>query len=439
MKIRKLLKSRVSKNVVWLICGRIYHMLLAFVVGLLTARYLGPSNYGLINYATTYTSFFASFCTLGINSVIVKNFVDHPDEEGETIGTAIILRVISSVLSVVMMICITLIADPGETVTHTVVVLCAIGVVFQVMDTLNYWFQSRLMSKYAAIATVISYTIVSAYRVWLLTTGKRVEWFAIATSVDYLIVAFALYVMYKKHAGPRFSFSREKAKELLTSSYHFILAGLMVSIYGSTDKFMLKQMLDEAHVGYYATALALCNSWVFVLSAIIDSLYPIILQSFEKNCAQFERRNRQLYAIVFYCSVCASGLLSVLAAPIVSILYGAEYLPAAAPLRIITWYTAFSYLGVARNAWIVCYHKQSYLKYLYIGSAITNVILNVCMIPRWGASGAAMASLITQISTILIFPAMIEDLRPNVRLMLDAIRLKGVFLREEENHNVTTR
>ena len=94
----KLLKNRVVKNASWLIAGRIYHMLLAFVVGLLTARYLGPSNFGLVNYAATYTSFFASFCTLGINSVIVKNFVDHPDEEGETVGSAIVLRTVSSVL-----------------------------------------------------------------------------------------------------------------------------------------------------------------------------------------------------------------------------------------------------------------------------------------------------------------------------------------------------
>ena len=111
MKIRDLLSSKVTRNASWIIAGRVYHMLLAFFVGLLTARYLGPSNFGLINYAATYTSFFASFCTLGINSVIVKNFVDHPDEEGETVGSAIVLRTVSSVLSVLMMVCITLIAD----------------------------------------------------------------------------------------------------------------------------------------------------------------------------------------------------------------------------------------------------------------------------------------------------------------------------------------
>lgn len=425
MKIKELIHSKVTQNASWLIAGRIYHMILAFVVGLLTARYLGPNNYGLINYATTYTTFFASFCTLGINSVIVKNFVDHPEEEGETIGSTIWLRTISSIMSVVMMMCITLIADRGETTTHIIVFLCGIGVVFQVMDTLNYWFQAKLQSKYAAIATVISYTVVSGYKVWLLATGKSVEWFAVSTSIDYLVVAIVLLIMYKKHQGPKFTCSTKKAKELFKSSYHFILAGLMVSIYGSTDKFMLKQMLDESQVGYYSTAVSICNTWVFVLSAIIDSLYPVILQSFSDK-KQFERRNRQLYAIVFYVSMGVSLFFSIFAPFIVRILYGKAYLPTVAPLRIITWYTAFSYLGIARNAWIVSYNKQNYLIYLYVGSAVTNVILNAICIPFLGASGAAMASLITQMSTIIVFPTLIKDLRPNVKIMLDAIRLKDV-------------
>lgn len=426
MNIRNMLSSKVTRNASWIIAGRIYHMLLAFFVGLLTARYLGPGNFGLINYAATYTSFFASLCTLGINAVIVKNFVDHPEEEGETIGSAIVLRTLSSVLSVLMMLGITLVADKGERTTHAVVLLCGVGVVFQVMDTLDYWFQSRLASKYSTFATVISYTVVSGYKVWLLVTGKSAAWFAVSTSIDYMIVAIVLLAMYRKQNGPRFSCSVRKAKELFGSSYHFILAGLMISIYGSTDKFMLKQMMNESEVGFYSTAVSLCNTWVFLLTAVIDSLYPVILQAFE-NKQLFERKNKQLYAIVFYTSAGISLFLSLLASPIVDMLYGEAYAPAAAPLRIITWYTAFSYLGVARNAWIVSYGRQNYLVYLYGGAAVTNVLLNAIMIPRWGASGAALASLFTQISTILLFPAFIKGLRPNVKLMMDAILLKDVF------------
>ena len=97
------------------------------------------------------------------------------------------------------------------------------------------------------------------------------------------------------------------------------------------------------------------------------------------------------------------------------------------PLRIVTWYIAFSYLGDARNVWVVSNNCQKYLKYLYIGSAITNVVVNGILIPVLGVSGAALASVVTQVSTILIFPLFIKDMRPNVKLMWEAIRLKGVF------------
>ena len=221
MRLGSILKNRVVHNAGWIIAGRVYHMLGSFLISLLTARFLGPGNFGLINYAATYTTFFASFCSLGINSIIVKNFVDHPEEEGETIGSAIVLRAISSGLSVIVMLGITLIADRGEPQTHLVVALCGVGVIFQVMDTLNYWFQVRLQSKYCAIASAISYTVVCAYKFGLLFTGKSVAWFAVSTSIDHLLAGLVLVLVYRRLEGPRFRASLGKAKQLLSSSHHF--------------------------------------------------------------------------------------------------------------------------------------------------------------------------------------------------------------------------
>ena len=62
-----------------------------------------------------------------------------------------------------------------------------------------------------------------------------------------------------------------------------------------------------------------------------------------------------------------------------------------------------------------------------MGSAVLNVALNAVLIPLLGASGAAVASLLTQISTVFVFPLFIKDFKENVRLMLDAILLRGVF------------
>ena len=134
-----------------------------------------------------------------------------------------------------------------------------------------------------------------------------------------------------------------------------------------------------------------------------------------------------MYAIVIYGAGFVSLAICLLAKPIVGILYGEAYLPAVAPLRIVVWYTAFSYLGTARNAWIVCENRQKYLKYLYSGAAVINVLLNLALIPAMGTAGAALASLVTQISTVVLIPYLIRPLRPNVRLMLEALFLKGIF------------
>ena len=277
-KIKNIFKNKVTRNASWMIIGRIYQMSLSFVVSMLTARYLGPSNYGLINYASSFTSFFSTFCVLGINSVIVKNFIDHPNEEGKTTGSAIGVRMISSICSVVLIMVATLFLDRGERTTHLVVLLLGLGAIPQVFDTLNYWFQAKLESKYAAIASAIGYTVMMGYKISLLVFQKNVVWFAAASSIEYLVVAVCLYYNYRRHGGPSLSFSWRKVKELLNSSHHFILVSLMVSIYGSTDKLMLKQMMDETEVGFYSTAVTVCGLWCFILAAINDSMYPVILE-----------------------------------------------------------------------------------------------------------------------------------------------------------------
>ena len=421
------LRSKESKNALWLIGGKVAQMILSLFVGVLSARYLGPSNYGVINYGSALTSFFMSFCTLGINSIIVKDFFDHPEEQGKAIGSAILMRALSSFCSCIMIICISFFIDYGNTETIIVVALCSVSLLFHVFDTINYWFQSQYKSRITAIAIFIAYVATSIYKIILLILNKSVLWFAFATSVDYIVLAILLLFFYKKHKGPKLSFSWKKGKSLLSKSYHYILSGMLVSIYAQTDKLMLKQMLDESAVGYYSTAVTICGMWTFVLSAIIDAMYPTIIQSFKEDKKVFERKNRQLYAIVFYLSVAVSLAFVIFGDIAINILYGKAYSPAALPLKIITWYTAFSYFGVARSAWMVCNEKQKYLKYMYIFAAILNVVINAVMIPVWGPSGAALASLITQIFTSIILPYCIKDLRPNAKLMIEAILLKDVF------------
>lgn len=425
MKVDSIQKKEI-KNASWLIGGKIIQMVLALVVGTISTRYLGPSNYGLINYASSFVAFFMSFCTLGINSVIIKDFIDNPNEQGIALGTSILFRTVSSLCSSIMIVAISLVVDANETETIIVVALSSISLVFHAFDTINYWFQSQYKSKIVSITGLIAYVATAIYKIVLLMLGKGVKWFAFATSVDYIVIAIGLLLVYKKYNGPKLKFSFSKGKYLLSKSYHYILSGMMVVIYGQTDKLMIKHMLDKSEVGFYSVGTTVSGMWVFILAAIIDSMYPTILGLYGKSKEAFDKKNKQLYAIVFWFSVIVSLGFTIFGDLIVSILYGKAYAPAVAPLKIITWYTAFSYLGVARRAWLVSNDKQKHLKKIYAFAAVFNVVLNYILIPHYGASGAALASLITQVMTSLVIPYCLKDLRENAKLMMEAICLKNI-------------
>lgn len=429
--IKKFFKNAVARNASWLIAGKLVQIVINLVVGLLTARYLGPSNYGLIGYAAAYTGFFSAFCTLGINSVLIKELTDDPDKHGEILGTSLFLRLVSSTLSALLILCVVYVADAGDPTTLVVVGLTTVGMIFQAFELFFYWFQSRLQSKVTAIVSLIAYMVTAAYRVVLLAGGKSVEWFAFATAVDYLAVAVLILYQYRKHGGRELGVSRERGRSILKKSCHFILPGLMVAVYAQTDKIMLKQLISDAENGFYSIAVSLCSVWCFVLSAIIDSLYPEITKAHKSDKALFERRNRQLYAMVFYISAAVSLAITCLARPVVHIMYGEAYLPAVGPLRVITWYTAFSYLGVARNAWVVCENRQKHLIWIYASAAVSNVVLNILLIPRWGAVGAAAASLAAQVITTMVTPFFISGMKENGKLMVEAILLKDIFNRKQ--------
>jgi O-antigen/teichoic acid export membrane protein len=184
-------------------------------------------------------------------------------------------------------------------------------------------------------------------------------------------------------------------------------------------------------VACYALAVGLCSAWGFLPEALIEGLQPAILEAYTRDRQLYLRKNRQLYALIFYGALGVSLVMCLLADPLVRILYGDEYALAADALRIVVWYTAFSYLGGARDAWVVCEGVQKHLKYIYIGAALINVALNGAMIPLWGIRGAAVASLLTQMATVTLLPALIPALRPNGKLMLEAILLRRLGKKEK--------
>lgn len=410
--------NKVAKNATWIIACRIAQSVFALVINMLTARFLGPSNFGLITFAASLVAFVVPIMNLGLSNILVQEIVNNPDREGKTLGTSMFLCMLSSFACIIGVTTFAIIANHDEPVTILVCLLYSLNLVFQALELIRYWFQAKYLSKYTSIVSLCAYLVVSAYKVYLLITAKNVYWFAVSNAFDYAIIAICCIFIYNKLGGQKLSFSWKLGKQLFSRSKHYILSGMMVTIFAQTDKIMIKLMIDEAATGYYGAAVATAGLTSFVFTAIIDSFRPSIFEGQKINDDVFNNRLTMLYSIIIYISLAQSVVMTILARLIIRILYGAAYSPAAGALQIVVWYTTFSYMGSVRNIWILANNKQHYLWRINLMGALANVIINAILIPVIGIYGAAVASLITQIFTNVIVGYIIKPILPNNKIMV---------------------
>lgn len=425
--LKKLFNNRTVKNAWWMIAEQIVQMGISVVLGVLTARYLGPSNYGIINYCSAFVIFFTSISTLGLEGIVVKELVNGRDSEGEIIGTGLAMRLAASALSILSICLILLVLNPGDILVMKVGLIQSLVMLFRAFELMDFWFQSYLNSKYVAIIKSISYVLVAVYKIFILATDKSVEWFAFSTSLDFLIIAVLVTIAYYKKGGQALKVSIKRARALISQSYHFILSSLIITVYNQMDKVMIGQMLGDKYVGLYSAALTICNYWLLVPVAVINSARPTIMERKKTGDEKAYLANiHRLYFVLIWSSIVVSLGVSVLSKFILGILYGQQYAVASSVLSIAIWFTTFSVLGTARGIWIMCENLNEYVKKIVLWGAIINFVLNALLIPRLGINGAAIATLITQIFNCLFAPMIYKKTRIHTKYVVQAFLGKNI-------------
>lgn len=421
------MKNSVFKNASWIIACKIVQSILSFIIGLITARYLGPSNYGIISYVASIVSFAMPIMQLGFNNTLVKEFIKCPDSEGKILGTSLVLNIISSIFCIIGSVSFVALVNDGKKETILVCVLYSLTLLFHATEMTQYWFQSKLLSKYPSIAALCAYVVVSAYKIFLLVTQKNVVWFAFSQVLDFALISVMQLLIYKKLGGQKLTFNWKLGKEMLSRSKYYIIPSFMVMIFHHTDRIMINLMMSETETGFYSAAITCIGISGFVFAAITDSARPIILEAKNHNLELYEKRIIQLYSIITFLSLAQSIGMTLLAKPLVFLLYGTEYSKTAEILMVAVWYITFGHYGTVRNIWILAEGKQKYLTGINVAGALANVALNLCMIPLWGAVGAAVASVITQFFTNVIIGFMWKPIRKNNYLMMKSLNPKILF------------
>ena len=161
----------IFNNAKWIIICKVLQSLLQLIIGMLCARYLGPSNYGLINYAASIFAFVLPITKLGFDSSLVNEYVRHPEKEGEIMGTGIVMNLVSALFSFGLVSAFVFSVNGNEKETVIVCMLYSISLFCCAFEMAQFWFQYKLLAKYSSIVMLVVYVVVADYRIFLLVTN----------------------------------------------------------------------------------------------------------------------------------------------------------------------------------------------------------------------------------------------------------------------------
>ena len=231
----------IAVNTGWLFVPQILRIILAFFVTAWLARYLGPSQYGILNYAIAIVFLFGPITRLGLEGVVVQEIVREPGQRDEILGTTFFLRLIGGAVSMGVVVLAVALMRPGDALVMTLAAIVSFGMIFQAYDAIDLWFQSQVRSKYAVYANTVSLVVKNVVVIFLIVTHASLVAFAWVWVLEAILAAAGLVIVYRARGLDIKSWrvSGERAKRLLGLGWPMILASSFAVVYLKIDQVML--------------------------------------------------------------------------------------------------------------------------------------------------------------------------------------------------------
>jgi PST family polysaccharide transporter len=389
----------------WLFVNNILRMGVGLVVSVWVARYLGPEQYGTLNYAIAFVALFSVCANLGLDSIVIRDIARDSACSEESLGTALALKLAGAFVTLLLSVAAIAVLRPQDYLSLVIVTIIASGTFFQAFDTIDFWYQSQVRSKFAVYARNPAFLAISLVKVLLIVLEAPLVAFAWAGLGEIALGACGLVLVYRGTGGRlsawRFSWSR--AVGLLRESWPLFLSGAFVLLYIKIDQIMIGQMLGDERLGVYSAAVRLTEVWYFIPVAITSSVFPAIVSAKKTGEAKYYDSLEQLYLLMVWLALGVAIPITVFAEPIVELVFGPEYRDGATVLAIQCWSGLFIFAGLVSNHWYLLENLSHYTLYRHLLGAGMNIAINLVLIPRYGIDGAAIATLITQFITSYMF------------------------------------
>ncbi|HHT5678568.1 TPA: flippase [Raoultella planticola] len=411
-KLSLLLKEKSIVNIIWLMSDSVLRLGIGFIVSVWLARYLGPAEFGMFNYAYAMIAIYAAVASLGMNGVVVREIVKGELNNTTIMGTSFSLQIIGSFFASILVIFTVMILRPHEWDLMLAVLFMLPSVLLRSSDIIKYWFEATVSAKYTVLAQNISFFISSAVKLFIIYLNGSYLAIAATVSLEAFLLAILLFYFYKKKKNSlAWKFDLLEAKRLLSMSWPLVLSGVALMLYMRIDQIMIGNIIGDAAVGIYSVAVKMVEIWYFVPVAIVSSLFPgiIKLKSIDEN--EYNKKLQFLYDVLVIIGVVLAIVITLVSDYIIITLYGPHYYEASGLIKIYAWVSLFYFLSSASGRWYINEGLQKYALNRNILGLIIGVVLNFILIPKFGAKGSVYATLIAYSCAGYFFDALSSKTR----------------------------
>ncbi|MEK7818238.1 MAG: flippase [Bacteroidota bacterium] len=410
-------------NLTWLSFDRVVRTIGAVFVNVIITRYLGPENFGILNYAIAFAGIFTPIIGLGLNAIVIRDIVRNVENKDEILGTAFVLRKYGGVVAIIFSAVGIFLIKPDDYRMQILVIITSIGLAFQAFEVIDFWFQSQVQSKYTVIAKNLAFFIIAIFKIIFVLLNADILVFIILGSIEFVVAALALIYMYKKSGNTirKWKYSSEQAKYFLASCWPIIISDIAVFAQIRIDQIMIGHFLSNKELGFYAAAQRLSEPLGFIPMIILTSVYPVFLKIKEKSEKEFYERLTNLYRLMFILTILICLPISFFSEAIVNLLYGKEFLFSASILSLLIWTRFYAFYGVARSIVISADNLFTHTLISSSCGVTVNLISNYFLIPKIGIVGAIISTHLSFIVTIFLFDAFAKKTQTNFKAMIYAM------------------
>jgi PST family polysaccharide transporter len=423
----------VIRNIFWLSFDKVFKLLIGLFVGIWVARYLGPSQLGELNYVLAIITILVTVVNLGMDGFLIKEIIEHPTQKNEYLGTSFVMRLL--LIPIVLAAVVLYFYQIGLSSNYFLLLgFLSLYVIITPFDLIDLDFQSRLQSKKTVVAKNIAYILGAMTKIYLITNNKPLIWFAASMGIETILSYIFLTIFYQANNNIfHWTFNKSLIKDLLKIGWPFILSNLAVILYMRIDQVMIGYIIGEKELGLFSSVVKISDIFIFIPMAVASSYLPSLIAARKAGEKQFLESIQFFTNWMMRISLLIALSISIFSSLIIQVLYGSEYASADSILLIHIWSLVPIFLGVAGGQYLVIENLQKYNLIKTTLGLGSNVVLNLILIPKYGAIGAATATIISYIISAVLSNLFFQKTQILFKIQLSSFKMIFKFSKNFDN------